>query len=183
MIVHHVDLTEGRPHFANLDYKALWQGCEGNVSLLQIHTFFSKRNEKVSAGVRINNGLQANLRLVHLHGRKWLLLGQGRNSSGTECADKIADDANVRVEGFSGRTAGPAERGSLSLGAGDDSRLSLCRWWRRRRQRLLHGRSGRRGGCRRGALQHAHLTFERNDAFLQILDLLLHSRDVWRARL
>src|SRR5690349_25032574 len=66
VVVHRVYLPKGASEFTHLGHKPGWQRRQCYVSLLQIHAFFSEGQEEVSARVWVDNGLNTELRFMHL---------------------------------------------------------------------------------------------------------------------
>src|SRR5205807_8149124 len=82
---------------------------ESDVAFLEIHPLFSEGEEEIPAGVRIDDGMKADLRFVHLQGRK------GADGVSAACADEITDYTDIRVQGL-GRSTGSAVHRQLAGG-------------------------------------------------------------------
>ena len=125
VIVHHVDLTKCGSHLADFRHESSRQCREGNVAFLEIDAFLAERHEEIPARVRIDDRLQADLRLMHLQRRERLQGRQRRSVGVAGSSNKIADHADVRVQRLgSGRR--PAIIRQRTSGV-HDLRLSLNR--------------------------------------------------------
>ena len=184
MIVHHIDLAEGGAHLSHLSDEAAGQSGKGDVTLFEVDAFFAERDEEVSAGVRINDRLEAHFRFVHLECRRGLQGDGTLLGIAAQCADEISDDTDIGIERFRGSSSGATQVWALSgrgqgrgLGFGLRLRGSCGGWNFGLCVRLgcpggscsvLHRRRGLRGR----SFQHADLPFECDDAIFQFTHFL-----------
>src|ERR1700746_511076 len=108
VIMKGIDLAEGGTHLAYFGNKAFRQGGKCDVALFQIDAFFPERQEKIAAGIGIDDRLQPEFGLMHLQGRDWALTGKSRNGAVAHSADKVPNDANIGIQRFGGRSTGAA---------------------------------------------------------------------------
>src|SRR5215469_4303919 len=183
VIVHHVDLTKGGPHLADFGHESSRECSKCDVALFQVHALLTKRDEEIAASIRINDRLQPDLGLMHLHGGEGLLRCQWWYGTVACRTDKVADHTNVGIQRLSGRRGSAIVR-QLSPCI-RDLWLPLNGRGRRRHNRSLRlsrrrglGSSGLsftrrlRGKCLR-ALQRTDLSFKSNEPVLQVAHFLL----------
>ncbi|PYU31554.1 MAG: hypothetical protein DMG28_14865 [Acidobacteria bacterium] len=111
VIVDHVHLAEGRAHLAHSRHQPRRQRSKRQVALFHIYAAFAEGNEKVAAGVGIDDGLQAHLGFVQLKPGDW------PHAVAPNGSQEVADHADIGIERL-GRGTGSAidwQRAGLRL--------------------------------------------------------------------
>src|SRR5205085_1639753 len=96
--------AEGGTHLADLQLQAGWQRGERDEAFFEVDALFAEADEEIGARVRVDHFLEAHLALMHFE--RW----RSAPAVASGGADEVSNHADVGVENFGSRTAGPADR-------------------------------------------------------------------------